>query len=467
MIPVYGCASVRAHDQCLIEDLQIPSSQLMELAGKGCAEAIHSRWPRASVAVYCGPGNNGGDGYVIARWLSLWGHDTQLVAAAPPKTPDAIENSRLCLEMGLVPVPVAGPATVLVDALLGTGQDSPPRGPITAQVNEIAERALAGVRVVSIDLPTGICGQTGKALDPHCVVRADLTLTLGYLKPGLLVSPGDGLVGDLETIDIGLDMAHRVRPELKAPAAWLLEDSDSQAWLPRRADGDAKWNQGHVAIRAGGGAAVLAAHGAFRAGVGLVSIVAPQSEWADLHGLWPEVILTEELEARRHDVLVIGPGLGSAHREEVLRLWRDFDGPLVADADALNILAEEPSPIPAKGARIITPHSAEAARLLGLAREQVEADRLTAVQKLADWGVSLLKGPHSIVCGDRTFINPTGSSALATAGSGDVLAGLIGGYCARGVPPLQAAALGAWRHGLAGESLCDNSTSSDLVEALR
>jgi NAD(P)H-hydrate epimerase len=467
MIPVYGSDQVREHDHALIEDLGIPGRQLMEIAGKGCAEIIHSRWPRASVAVYCGPGNNGGDGYVIARWLHIWGHDLQLVAASAPKTPDALENYRLCQKLGLDIVPIAGPATVLVDALLGTGTDRAPSGVIATQVHEISERALSGVKIVAIDLPTGLCASTGMALDPNCVVHANLTLSLGYLKPGLLMAPGNGLVGEVQSVDIGLDLAHSIHPKLRAPCAHLIEASDVCSWLPHRAPGDAKWNQGHVAIRAGGGAAVLAAHGAFRAGVGLVTLVAPQREWADMHGLWPEVILAEEIETGRHDALVLGPGLGLDRSEEVLRLWRDFPGMVVADADALSILASLPSPPPSSGPRIITPHSAEAARLLGINRDQIEADRLSAAQALRSWGVAVLKGPHSLIASEEIWVNPTGSAALATAGSGDVLAGLVAGYCARGLDPARAAAVATWRHGNAGESLPENSTCSDLVEALR
>ena len=226
----------------------------MEIAGKGCAEAIHRRWARASVAIYCGPGNNGGDGYVIARWLHLWGHDVQIVSAVNPKTDDARANAALCREMGLHTVPVAGPATVLVDALLGTGQSRPPQGAIASAVHSICERGRSGVQVVAIDLPTGLCSGTGMALNQDCVVSADLTLTLGYHKTGLLMLPGSGRVGEVETIDIGLDLAHAKQPDLNQPEAFLLQESDIQSWTPRRAPGDAKWHQGHVAIRAGGGA---------------------------------------------------------------------------------------------------------------------------------------------------------------------------------------------------------------------
>ena len=466
MIPVHDCDQIRACDQVLISELDIPGRQLMEIAGYMCARSIHERWPRAGVALYCGPGNNGGDGFVIARWLHLWSHDVQVVCSAPPKTVDSIENLRLLRALGIEPVAVPAPATVIVDALLGTGQDRPPVGAIADRVHEIRERSGPGVKIVAIDLPTGMCGQTGSPLDADCVIRADLTLTLGFLKPGLLLRPGLGLVGALECVDIGLSQARSLHPRRFEPAAWLLEDGDIQDWIPHRNPGDAKWNQGHVAIRGGGGAAVLAAHGAFRAGAGLVTLIAPQREWADLHGLWPEVILAEELEPKRHDVLVLGPGLGLEHSDEVLHHWTTFSGPVVADADALTVLAQQPTvPTPA-GPRLITPHSAEAARLLKCSRDAVDADRLTALRALQSWGDALLKGPHTLISGEAIWVNPTGSSVLATAGSGDVLAGHIAGYAARGLSLPQSAAVAAWRHGRASERLHENTTASDLVEAL-
>lgn len=467
MIPVRSCSQVRAHDQKVIDHIGIPGQQLMEVAGKGCAEIISQRWPRASVIVYCGPGNNGGDGYVIARWLHLWGHDVQLVQAEEARSQESQENARLCHLLGLQPKTTAAPATILVDALLGTGQQSAPKGAIARCVQEIKQRALSGVQTVAIDIPTGVCGATGQAFDPECVVRAHLTLSLGYLKTGLLVAPGLGLIGEVQNVDIGLDLAHRWDRSLETPEAWLLEQSDIHSWIPKKRQGDAKWNLGHVAVRAGGGAAVLAAHGAFRAGAGLVTIVAPRQEWANLHGLWPEVILSEHVDPLRHDVLVLGPGLGIDKVEDVLEHWTHFEGPLVADADALTILAGEQQAPKTSFPRVITPHSAEAARLLGQRRSDIERDRMSAVKKLSEWGLCVLKGPHTLISGPETWINPTGNASLATAGSGDVLAGHIGGYLARGVAPRKAVAVAVWRHGIAGERLPPNATASDLVDALR
>jgi len=438
----------------------------MELAGRGAAEAIHARWPDAPVAVLCGPGNNGGDGYVVARWLSLWGHRVKLWATGVARTEDARRNAGLCAAMGLAPVrglkEALDGAVVGVDALLGTGQDRPPSGAF----GEAVRRLGAGPDVVvALDLPTGLCGDTGQALGRD-VVNAHLTITFGFAKPGCYAMPGAALRGELQVIDIGVALGRT--GDLAQADALVVEATD--VVTPPPAPGAAKWDRGHVAVRARGGAAVLAAHGAFRGGAGLVTLLLPRDEWAGLHGLWPEVILAEPeaLDPRRHDVLVIGPALGHHEVDAVCGAWRDFPGAVVADADALTVLARG-APPPVSGARLITPHSAEAARLLGCTREEVDADRFGTVDRLTTWGTAVLKGPYTLVASgaDPVRINPTGGPALATAGTGDVLAGLIGGGLARGLEPLEAATGAVYHHGCAGDTLGPRATASDLVEALR
>jgi hydroxyethylthiazole kinase-like uncharacterized protein yjeF len=468
MIPVSRAASVRELDRVVIAEVGIPGQVLMELAGRGAAEAVAARWPEGPVAVLCGAGNNGGDGYVVARWLALWGREVRLWASAPPATPDAASNAALCAAMSLPvcdsPEVALHGAAVAVDAMLGTGQRAAPRGAILAGVEALS----GGVPVAAMDLPTGLCADTGQRLGGACV-RAALTVTFGRHKPGLLCEPGASLCGEVVCVDIGLDLAG-IRASI-TPDASILEPHDVASWQPVRADSQAKWDRGHVAIRAGGGAAVLAAHGAFRAGAGLVTLLAPRSDWASLHGLWPEVILAcpEDLDPRRHDALVIGPGLGRSpeHAAEVRRLWAEYPRPLVADADALTLLAAD-RPVPG-GLRVITPHSAEAARLLGTTRAAIDADRPAAAAALADLGATaVLKGPNTWVSGpEGRWIVPVRCGALGTAGSGDVLAGLIGGMLAQRIPAQRAAAAAVWRHGHAGLRLADGDTASDLLKALR
>lgn len=471
MIPVSRAEVVRGLDAAVISELGVPGQVLMELAGRGAAEAIQHRWPAGPVGVLCGSGNNGGDGYVVARWLSVWGRDVRLWAARPPATPDASANAALCAAMGIPTTSTAADAlssvSVAVDAMLGTGQRAAPRGTVLAGVRALR---ACGAPVAAMDLPTGLAADTGQFLsEDH--VQAALTVTFGRHKPGLLCEPGATLCGEVVLIDIGLDLARHCRPELLTPDASILEPTDISAWRPLRTPSDAKWDRGHVAIRAGGGAAVLTAHGAFRAGAGLVTLLVPRAAWSSLHGLWPEVILAEpgDLDPRRHDVLVIGPGLGltSAHAEEVREQWRRFSGPLVADADALTLLA---SGLPtAGGPRVITPHSAEAGRLLSVPRSSIDADRFAAARSLAELAdVALLKGPNSLIRGPAgTWVVPVRCSDLGTAGSGDVLAGLIGGALAQTATPQRAVAVAAWHHAHAGLAMPPRGTASDLLEALR
>lgn len=478
MIPVLTAAEVRALDAATIDGLGMPGHTLMELAGRGAAEALHARWPEARVAVLCGPGNNGGDGYVLARWLRLWGHEVRLWASGAARGEDARRNATLCAAQGLVPCRGFGEALegaqVVVDALLGTGQRSAPRAGIAEAVRRVRAAAAAGAAVVALDLPTGLDADTGQVLDPagELVVEASLTVSFGMAKPASWAMPGTRIGGELVVVDLGLALGELHDPGLVGVGHRLLEASDIAAWSRGRQAAEAKWDRGHVAVLARRGAAVLAAHGAFAAGCGLVSLLLPPEEQLRLPGLRPEVILGEEgdLDAARHDVIVVGPALGRGQDARILELWGSHPGPLVADADALAALAASPTPAPAGRARVLTPHSAEAARLLGCSRTEVEADRFGAARKLSDDYACtvVLKGPGTLLAapGEPLRINPRGSAALATAGTGDVLAGLLGGLLALGLAPLDAASVAAWRHGAAGEAMPERGTASDLLVAL-
>lgn len=472
MIPVGTARTIRALDDALITGLGVPGLVLMEVAGRGAAEAIDRRWPHASVAVLCGPGNNGGDGYVIARWLAMWGHPVAVWTAAAPATEDARFNHALFERTGLTALTLTDAcegADVVVDALLGTGQDSAPRKNLLEGVHALRRAAELGARVVAVDLPTGVCADTGQVLGTaEDVVAANLTVTFGSLKQGLLCEPGRSLAGEVVVVDIGLGLAPLHDPALAVPDAWVVEAADVDAWLPQVGPGAAKWDRGHVAVRAGRGAAVLAAHGAFRAGAGLVTLLAAREEWPGIKGLWPEVILAEPtaLQPGRHDVVVMGPGLGLRAADEIRALWADFPGPVVADADALTVLAEA-APSPAPGlVRVLTPHSAEAARLLGTERQAVDADRFGAIAALRQFGVPLLKGPGTLVGATPPWVVTRGSARLATAGSGDVLAGMVGAMLARGLDAEHALATAAYLHGVAGESMPENGTCRDLLKQI-
>jgi NAD(P)H-hydrate epimerase len=271
-------------------------------------------------------------------------------------------------------------------------------------------------------------------------------------------------------VDLGLDLVKTINPALMTPAAWILEANDIDNWRPTIPASAAKWDRGHVGIIGGGGAATLAAHGAFRGGAGLVTLFAPKSMWKTFHGLWPEVILAEpeSMDPSRHDVIVVGPGLGTTDVDTVCNLWSTYPGAVVADADAINILAAASALPSSQFPRLLTPHTAEAARLLGITRAQVENNRMAAIAALGDMATSILKGPHTLIAaGECIWINPTGSNRLATAGTGDVLAGMVGGCLAAGSTPEQALAIAVWDHGLAGALMPPQGTATDLLMALQ
>lgn len=479
MIPVHTARSVRALDHALIDGVGIPGRVLMETAGREAAAVIHARWPGQPVAVLCGPGNNGGDGYVVARWLKLWGHAVKCWGPRPPGTQDARSNRALLNGAG---VPVVAldqaleQATVVVDALLGTGQRHAPQGIVAQGIETLRDAHSRGVPVVALDLPTGVCADTGQALGgADSVVEAALTVTFGAWKPGLLSMPGARLAGEVVVVDIGLALAGSVDPSLVEPQAELLTAADVAPWQPRTVDSHAKWDRGHVAILGGGGASVLAALGALAGGAGLVTVLAKRADWAHLHGLDPSVILAEPdaLDPRRHDVLVIGPGLGITDhaRRAVTQHWGNFDGAVVADADALTILAEKSVPARADRPRVLTPHAAEAGRLLRQRRAKVESDRIGAVAALDSLmdgaALPVLKGPHTLIGGGRPWISPVADGRLAVAGSGDVLAGVVGAALSRRLPARQAAAWAVWVHGHAADHLPHHGSARQLVDAVR
>jgi NAD(P)H-hydrate epimerase len=365
-----------------------------------------------------------------------------------------------------------------VDALFGTGLARPIAPEAAALLGQVRQAAAGpgGVGVVAVDLPSGLNADTGAA-DP-ATVRADLTVTFGCPKRGLVLPPGSALVGDLEVADIGLD------PPDPATRLHLASAEAIAGWLPPRDLLGHKGRFGRVLVAGGsrryGGAPALAALGAYRAGAGLVTLAAPASRCDALISLVPEATLLPlpdeagDLSPAAgpaltaawagYDALVLGPGLGTgpgaAATLAALLAERDAEcpGTWVVDADALNLLAAQPEgPAALPAPAILTPHPGEMGRLVGSSAEAVNADRLgVSTAAAARWGhVVVLKGAHTVTAapaGD-TWVNPFATSALATAGSGDVLAGLIAGLSAQGAPPLAAAVLAAWLHGAAGQAL--------------
>jgi len=489
---------MRALDRATIDDIGIPGLTLMETAGRAVAAAALEMLGGevGHVAVVCGPGNNGGDGFVAARVLRDRGVDAACYLAVPATAirGDARAHLEIFERAGGLVWSIATPtelgerggavrdAALVIDALFGIG----PLRPIEGHLAEVVAHLNAARRRLAVDIPSGLDADTGRVAG--VAVEADRTVTMGALKIALVSAPGFTRCGDVTVADIGIPA--RVMAAAP-PRAWLVEEADVRRWLPRPGALDHKGTRGHVLVVGGApemrGAGRLAAAAALRAGAGLVTLAGDGAVDA------PDAVMTRSLDGAaggarggglgpalaRKSAVVIGPGLG---RSDVARARVDevlaAGIPAVLDADALNLLAAEPGVIARAAAPIvITPHPAEAGRLLGIHAAAVESDRLHAARALAATtrAVVVLKGARTIVCDgtrgdDHCAIHPTGSPALATGGTGDVLAGMIGGLLAQGMAPGDAARAAVFVHGRAGEALeavhGRGAVSSDLPLAI-
>ncbi len=454
MIPVYSCKDVRTWDQDLIKK-GFPSHTLMELAGKSAAEYLHKHHEKASFAVFCGSGNNGGDGYVIARWLLKWGHEVSVVRISHPKTKDSVCNSSWCY----APTKELHECTavdVVIDAMLGTGQDRAPSGAYREAIQHINKWKKNNCTIYALDLPTGTNPETGAPFD-DCVVEVDGCFSFGKPKHALYRNAN---MGSIIHIDIGFDL---VDPPNESHS-YLIEQKDIHQWWPAENPSYAKWNRGHVAVIARGGAAVLAAHAALTMGAGLVSIICSQEDWNAMKGLRPEIMHATSISTKRHDCIVFGPGIDEY--EHFSELWHTYPRPMVLDAGGISLLAKQKDQN-SKYQSVLTHHSAEAARLLNVSREEIERDPFDAVQKLQQFGFSLVKGPYTKIGPKPHWIAPKGSIRLATAGSGDVLAGMIGALLSKGLSSRKSCAIACFIHALAGMSMSAGDTASDLLEKIK
>jgi len=489
-------AQMREMDRRTLEDYGVPSIVLMENAALRVVDVINERFGPLMgkrIAVVCGKGNNGGDGLAIARHLDTrFGADVIVWLAADPAafTGDAAVNCSIAenfgLHMNLFGAPSDSPIiggrgdSFIVDALLGTGT----KGAVTGPLGKIIMRMnFASVPIISVDVPSGLNADTGE-VNGACV-KATLTVTFALPKIGLLVYPGAEYVGELIVADIGM-------PRLVMAAGdanvYATEASDCARRLPARANGrDAnKGKFGHVTVFAGStgfaGAATLSAEAAARAGAGLVTLAVPSGLQNALMARVSPVVMTRGLAetsagtfsveaidaalklAAKGTAAAIGPGLGGADNAETREFVREFVArcpvPLVIDADALNCLASEPdrgiSAVKSRtAATILTPHPGEMGRLLGTDTKAIQADRRAAVEAAAQsYGcVVLLKGARTLVASPdgRLAINTTGNSGMATGGAGDVLTGLLAALLGFEIPAWEAAAIGAYLHGLAGD----------------
>lgn len=445
-----------------------PSLQLMKRAGRAAFNLLLERFPEAGlITVYCGGGNNGGDGYVVAALAAQRRIPVQVIQLVPEDklTGDARQAYEFALQEGVDILPFAKASApesgVIVDALLGIGLSGAPRSEFAAAIQQINDAALP---VLALDVPSGLVANTGAA--PGAVVNAGLTMCFIGIKRGLLTGRGPAFSGEilLDTLGLSADLYAQ-----QYPSAERLSLPDLLPLLKPRAADAHKGDFGHVMVIGGdtgyGGAALMAAESAARTGAGLVSIATRPEHIPAILARRPEimacgVVSGQELEPwlSRPTILVVGPGLGrSPWSEQMLQQAVKSGLPLVLDADALNILAEgRVVPKPAgQGRWLLTPHPAEAARLLGTTTADVQADRFAAIAQLQQkyQASVILKGAGSLVASSDTVVGVVtdGNPGMASGGMGDVLSGILGGLLAQGILMSDAARLGAVLHACAAD----------------
>jgi hydroxyethylthiazole kinase-like uncharacterized protein yjeF len=484
MRAAHAVPAVRAAEQELMA--RFPDGTLMQRAAAGLAAAcagVLNRVYGARVVVLAGSGDNGGDALFAAALLARRGASVT-VAAAGSRLHEAgmaaveAAGGRLAAEPD--EAAAIGAAALIIDGLTGIGGQGGLRGKAAALAGQAGEARRGGAVVVAVDLPSGIDASTGEVQGP--AVQADVTVTFGTWKPGLLIDPGATLAGAAQLVDIGLG------PYLGDPAAVALQAADVAALLPQLSPESDKYRRGVLGVLAGSqrytGAAVLSVGAAIHGGAGMVRLVSAAHAIEVVRQHWPEALLTEagnepgpELieSAGRVQAWVAGPGMGTdTQAADRLAAVLDSDLPVLVDADGLTILAGHPGLLPRAAPTLITPHAGELARLLQADRDDIEARRLHyATAAAAKLGVTvLLKGSTTVIAepdaGRPVIVNPTGTSWLATAGSGDVLSGLAGSLLAQGLAPGQAAAAAAYLHGLAGRIAADGAPigAGDLIGGL-
>ncbi|HBF38075.1 MAG TPA: bifunctional ADP-dependent NAD(P)H-hydrate dehydratase/NAD(P)H-hydrate epimerase, partial [Firmicutes bacterium] len=450
------------------EQFGVSSAILMERAAIAVMDAMEERYGALSgkrIYICCGKGNNGGDGFALARLLTeKMAHVTTVLAFEGNSVQGlAAQNMQLAIRFGVqtklwneLTSNELREADIIIDALLGTGAIGEPSGPVAELISAVNR---CGKPVVAVDIPSGVFVDTGGVND--IAIKADLTVTFGLPKPGLLCYPGVENTGQLIIRQVGFP---RQLIEDEALHLNFLTDSDIRLLLPKRPSTAHKGTNGHLLVIGGSmgmtGAAVLASLAGLRIGCGLVtagvrqdlSIVEKPAEVMLMP--WPE--LTHRWD--NFQSFVFGPGLTTTEDGEsfLFELLEHGQAPLVIDADGLNLMANNPKffkhfqqPV------VLTPHPGEMSRLSGMTVAEIQADRIGVARRFAEeWQVTLvLKGARTIVAAadGKVFINPTGNPGMATGGTGDVLAGVIGGLIAQGLEATDAAIAGVYLHGLAGD----------------
>lgn len=497
---IVTAAEMRNIDQRTIETYHVPGIVLMENAGLQLLRFMQDHLPSLQhrrVTIITGGGNNGGDGFIVARHLWQQGVQVDILLLVAPNALSG--DARTAYEMAQAyGVPMQHCTTagtwkkafqelhktdILVDAIFGTGVNRP----VSDLYAEVI-RALNTLQkpIVAVDIPSGVAADHGNVFGEY--IRATYTVTFALPKRGLLLYPAAAAVGTLHVANIGIPQAAIAAEKIQIA---LLDMEEIRQMLPARAPDSHKGSHGHLLVVAGSpgksGAGVLASQAALRAGAGLVTLALPKSMNPAIEAAMTEVMTlpaaenaTGELCAAalphlcqflaKVDALVLGPGLGT-HQETIScvhALLRQATVPIVLDADGLNslighldVLQDCQVPI------VLTPHPGEMARLLDISTAAVQAQRLDIVQDFAKryQVYVVLKGARTVIYAPngQRWVNPTGNVAMATAGTGDVLAGIIGAFLCQGLQPLQAAQCGVYLHGMAGDRVCDRLGESGLI----
>jgi NAD(P)H-hydrate epimerase len=504
---VVTAEQMREMDRLTIQKYGVPSLILMERAGAAIAQAIVERFERNAkkgVLVVAGKGNNGGDGFVVARLLKKKGIPAEVVLLARREdlSGDAAHHLGAYLKLkgkvtevgaenlGLLRERFSKNA-LIVDAILGTGMKSEVRGLYAEAITSIN---ASGLPVVAVDIPSGLDTDRGTPLGG--AIQAEMTVALGYPKLGEVIYPGLDYVGDLAVADIGIDPR---AVDQVAPKVELLERETVRRLVPRRHPDTHKGTYGHALIVAGArgktGAAIMACRAAMRAGAGLVTLAAPRSLNDIFAGALIEVMTemlrengAEEVEApgdedwrrmlERKDALLFGPGIGVSDATRSMARWllRNLSIPWVIDADGLNNLALEADRLRrARTPPVLTPHPGEMARLTGKKTSEVNADRVGVARSFAveNHCHVVLKGARTVIATaqGKVFINPTGNPGMASGGMGDVLAGVLTALLGQGMSAEDAMTLGVYLHGYVGDRVASTRgeiglIASDIVDGL-
>lgn len=482
----YQAEEIRRADFLAITEYGIPSKNLMEAAGKAVADIIVARYPEprySRITIFCGSGNNGGDGYVIARLLQKNFRQVSVIAAAAPKSQDAqlmrdlwegeVFSPKQAKEM-------LASCDLVVDALLGTGI----QGTVTGVVKDLIEQINQAKKcVISVDVPSGIDADTGAG---EQIVKAECTVTFAAPKQGLFITPASLHAGKVILVDIGIPNEIFA----KRPYAIVSDPSEKYLWIPLRKKDSNKGSFGKMMAIGGSrgmaGSICLAAMGALRTGTGLLTIATPSSiepfvamniteattlPLSEKEGKVSAAAAEEVLEAlqdRNCGIVGCGLGIGKEQTEFVFRLLENTSVPLVIDADALTAIADQPERLRSeKHLHIVTPHPGEMGRFFGVSAKEIQQNRLSYAKRFAEisGAVTLLKGAGTIAChpDGRVYINRTGNPALAKGGSGDLLLGMIGGFLSSGDDHFTAACKAAYYHGLAAERYTDQAAECSAL----